>query len=465
MATLADERLRAVHLLRAGQTVSEVAKQLGHSEQWVRKWWRRYQSGDWAGLVERSRAPHRVPKRLSDEMRHKIVLARSELEAQAASGEGLKYVGGPAVRTKLKAQGCASLPSVASIERILQAADMTKSRCTAKKPEVIYPHIRPTDPQQLIQVDIVPHYLTGGTRVHCFNGIDVVSRCATGMALEDRRSQEASSFLVHTWQTLGIPDYTQVDNDSCFDGGHTHPSVLGHVVRFALAVGTELVFSPAYHPESNGCVERFHQEYNRHVWEDTYLSDLAVVKEQSDRFFSLYCTSGHHSALNSRTPQEVHGQSAYRLPKDYALQPGRLPFYEGRLHFIRQVLPDSTVSMLNIRWAVPNPEPFRGVWVTIDLCPSKATLSIYDAAPDTPSRRCLATYPFPVQEPILPRSEAAVGRPDSSLSQSPSQETESLQPALALHPETRPVVSIELLLRMLLGLARRTCRIADETMS
>jgi len=58
-----------------------------------------------------------------------------------------------------------------------------------------------------------------------------------------------------------VPDYTQLDNEGCFSGGFTHPGVLGKVLRLWLMVGTELVFSPLRHPESNGCVERFHQDY------------------------------------------------------------------------------------------------------------------------------------------------------------------------------------------------------------
>jgi transposase InsO family protein len=211
----------------------------------------------------------------------------------------------------------------------------------------------------LCQIDIVPHYLTGGARAPCFNAIDVVSRCATGTAYEERRAQEACAFAVQVWQTLGIPAYTQFDNDSCFDGGHTHPYVLSQVVRIALAVGTEAIFSPVQHPESNGYIERFHQEYNRHVWDDTYLADLAAVKRESEHFFPSYCASGHHRALHGRTPQEVHGQPTYRLPADFPLPTKRWPLYEGRIHFIRQVLADNTVLVLNVRWTVPNPEPLK----------------------------------------------------------------------------------------------------------
>jgi transposase InsO family protein len=464
MTSLVDERISAIHLLRAGQNVQGVALEFGRSERWVRKWWWRYKQAGWSGLTDRSRAPKCVSRRLSDGVQRQIILARSELEAQAASGTGLKYIGAPAIRTRLKAQGCQPLPSIASIERILQTAGMTKPRSTTAQAEVIYPHLQPTASQQLCQIDIVPHCLIGGTRVPCFNAIDVVSRCATGMAYDEHRAQEACAFTVHVWQTLGIPVYTQLDNDSCFDGGHTHPYVFGQVVRLALLVGTEALFSPVRHPESNGYVERFHQEYNRHVWDDTYLADLAAVNQESKRFFPLYCTSGHHSALNGRTPLEVHGQPVYRLLHDFTLPSGRMPLYEGRLHFMRQVLPDDTVSVLNVRWTVPNPEPLRGVWVTIDLRTAGATLSIYDAAPDASSRRCLATYPFPVKEPILPRPATTVGRPAASIGQPALAETAQPQPAPTPQAQVTPNPAIDLLLHALLSVARWTRRAAFGTM-
>jgi transposase-like protein len=57
MTSLADERMSAIHLLRAGQTVSEVAQQLGHSERWVRKWWQRSGPGSLNSPVPRTGGP------------------------------------------------------------------------------------------------------------------------------------------------------------------------------------------------------------------------------------------------------------------------------------------------------------------------------------------------------------------------------------------------------------------------
>jgi hypothetical protein len=83
---------------------------------------------------------------LSAEVRQQIILARSALEAQAAAGAGLKYIGASAVRTRLKTQSVQPLPSIASIERVLQAAGMTNPRRPAAQAEVVYPHLQPTAP-------------------------------------------------------------------------------------------------------------------------------------------------------------------------------------------------------------------------------------------------------------------------------------------------------------------------------
>ena len=406
MSELQAEREKAVHLCRLGHTSAEVATELGRSPQWVRKWWRQYQQAGWAGLAERSRAPHQHGRRLSPKIRKAVQRARSELEAEAARGVGLKYIGGRAIRTRLKKWKLKPLPSVRSIERILEAAEMTRPK--QSQPEIEYPRLQPSQAQQLCQVDHMPHYLQGGQKLYCFNAIDVVSRYPTGQVFTNRRATDACTFLIHLWQTVGIARYTQVDNEGCFSGGFTHQYILGQCVRLALLVGTELLFSPVRHPKSNGTVERFHQDYETHVFEGTYLADVEAVQAQADTFFELYRHSEHHSALNEQTPALVHQQSATPrlLPADFRRPEGKLPLYAGRLHFMRRVQPNGTVSVLNVEWSVPEPKPDQGVWVTVELSPEAASLTIYDAAPDQPTRTCLATYPFPLKEPVLARPQS-----------------------------------------------------------
>ncbi len=415
-AEMYEQRKTAIHLLRSGMSKSKVAQELGRSVSWVYKWQQRYEQEGWAGLHSRSRAPKHSPNRLPASVRQRVRESRSELEAEAAAREGLRYIGSPAVQTRLKKKEVSRIPSTASIERILRAAAMTRPRQSKEEKKIIYPRLHPTQAQQLYQVDIVPHFLRGGQAIACFNGIDVVSRYPTGQAYERRRSQEATQFLIQVWQEMGIPQYTQVDNEGCFSGGFTHPGVLGKVVRLALYVGTELVFSPVGHPESNGSVERFHQDYDQHVWEDTNLDNRAEVQAQAEPFFGDYRHSRHHSALRGASPAEVHHRITPRqLPPDFPLPTHQLPLTEGRIHFMRRVNPDHTVSVLNLIWSVPDAKPDQGVWVTLELNTSGATLRIYDAAPDALPRTCLIEHPFPLKQAVQPLRAKLLPQPANNL--------------------------------------------------
>jgi transposase len=403
-SNLYEERKTAIHLLRQGCSPKDVATELNRSVFWVYKWQRRFGQAGWAGLQGQSRAPHQHGRQFQPEVRQAIIQTRSELEAEATEGKGLKYIGAPAILARLDLKKVNPLPSLASIERVLQVAKMTKAKAKSTPEKINYPRLHPTQPHQLIPVDIVPHYLSGGQPIACFNGIDVISRYPTGQAFAHHRAEEAKGFLIYAWQEIGLAQYTQVDNEGCFSGGFSHKAVLGQVVRLALWVGTELIFSPTHHPESNGTVERFHQDYDLHVWHQTALQNLAEVNQHGTTFFTQYRHSHHHSALNGQTPAELHFQKTPpRLSPHFELPEGKLPLTEGQVHFIRRVSPKGTVSVLNLEWSVPDPDPLKGVWVTIQFTLTEATLRIYDAAPDVPTRACLATYPFPLAETVHPR--------------------------------------------------------------
>lgn len=410
---LFTERKIAVMQLRQGKTIEEVAHSLNRSTGWVSKWKHRFEQEGWHGLKNHSRRPKQSGRETAPTMKSAICQTRLELEAEAELGTGLKYRGGRAVRTRLKQKEVTPLPSIPTIERVLREAGLTKPQEKIARPSVTYPHLQVTEPHQLVQIDIVPHFLQGGQRVACFNSIDVASRYPTGRAYEQRRSQDAADFLIHTWQEIGIPAYTQVDNEGCFSGGATHPYVLGKVVRLALHVGTELTFSPCYHPESNGFIERFHQDYSRHVWQDTYLADLTAVNQQGEHFFSQYRQRQDHCRLAEQTPDQWHQrQSATLLAPDFQMPTKKMPLRAGRVHFMRRVSPDGTVRVLNVEWAVPHFNPLQGVWVTLELSPVAATLTIFDAAPDAAERKQLAAYPFPLKESVLPVPVTMASTPD-----------------------------------------------------
>ena len=401
-----SQRHSLVHLVRSSKTPEEAAQELGKCRSWAYKWWGRYQKDGWSGLKERPRAPKHQPNRLSEAVRQAICRVRSELEAEAQIPDKLSYIGAYAIHARLRKEKIVPLPGISTIEQVLREAGMTKPRTLKVEHEVVYPHLCPAAAHQLTQVDIVPHYLAGGTSIACFNGIDVVSRYPAGKQYDCKSAGEALDFLVHLWQELGISEYTQMDNEGCFSGGFTHPGVVGRATRLALLVGTQPAFSPFYHPESNGTVERFHQDYSDNVWEKVQLGNLLDVRRHSASFFPRYRHSQHHSALQGQSPAALHFATALRkLPANFKI-PEHLPITEGKVHFMRAVSADRKVSIANQHWDVALAHPAQGVWATLHITLKGARLRIYDAAPDAPARRCLAEHPFPLKEPVVPLNPA-----------------------------------------------------------
>jgi transposase InsO family protein len=396
------ERKTAIHLIRSGISANEVAVTLGRSPSWVYKWWDRHKERGWDGLHDQSRAPKNHPNELPKRVKQEIRKARSELEAEAKEPGKLVYIGAPAIKARLRKRMIRPLPSIGSIERELRNAGMTNPCEKEEPPKLKYPHLQPTRARYLVQVDIFPHYLPGGDSTACFNAIDVVSRYPAGMQSSTKRSKDAVQALLHVWRELGLPDYTQVDNESCFSGGFTHPYVLGKVLRLALLVGTELVFSPVYHPESNGTVERFHQDYDCNVWKKIELPDLKAVKDYSPIFYNAYRKSHHHSALKGKSPADIHlARPLHRLPTSFKA-PAKLPLTAGKVHFMRRVNQDRKVRILNVDWDISQANPDQGVWATLDIWPHTAKLHFFDAAPDAIRRRLLASHPFPIKDPVVP---------------------------------------------------------------
>ena len=397
-----EDRKSLIHLLNSGKKPREAARELERSPSWAYKWKKRFEMEGWAGLQSHSRAPKHVPRRISAQMYQEILRMRSELEAEAENKDSLGYIGADAIYGRLHTRGITPLPAVSTIERLLRQAGKTRPRLPQTEKEVLYPHLQPTAPHQLTQVDIVPHYLTGGQSIACFNSIDVVSRYPAGKQYANKRSGEALDFILHTWRELGLSEYLQMDNESCFSGGYKHPGVIGKIVRLALYVGVQPVFSPFYHPESNAFVERFHQDYSDFVWKKEHLENLAAVRQRSALFFPNYRSSHHHSALDGYSPLEIHcAVPARKLLLDFSL-PNPLPITAGQMHFLRAVDEKRSVLILNKVWSAGIGVPDQGVWATLSLRPGGATFHIYDAAPDAQRRRCLAEHPFPLKEPVVP---------------------------------------------------------------
>jgi hypothetical protein len=71
--------------------------------------------------------------------------------------------------------------------------------------------------------------------------------------------------------------------------------------------------------------------------------------------------------LIDTTPQQAQGrETLHRLTAQQVLHlPDPLPITAGRIHFIRQVQPDGTITLLNESWKVSKRLAGKYVWATI----------------------------------------------------------------------------------------------------
>jgi len=124
---LYEQRKTAIHLIRSGLSKHEVASRLHRSHGWVYTWWSRYNKNkDFTDLRSHSKAPKHIPRKIGEEIRREIKIARSELEAEKSEGKTKVYIGVESVRERLKTKGLRKIPSTKSIERILKESGMRK---------------------------------------------------------------------------------------------------------------------------------------------------------------------------------------------------------------------------------------------------------------------------------------------------------------------------------------------------
>src|SRR5512147_669663 len=122
------DRQQAIRLRLAGDTVPLICQILHRSEAWVQKWWHRYLAAGGDGLYDLTRAPHHVVNRTPAHIERAILAIRRRLAARATSQTRYALLGAPTIAQELKTLGFTPVPTLRTIERVLQRAHLTSPR-------------------------------------------------------------------------------------------------------------------------------------------------------------------------------------------------------------------------------------------------------------------------------------------------------------------------------------------------
>ncbi|GAA1311927.1 integrase core domain-containing protein [Pseudonocardia xinjiangensis] len=197
------------------------------------------------------------------------------------------------------------MPAVSTIWRIPSARGFVTPQ-PHKRPRSSWQRFAADAPNERWQLDITHYRLSDGTDVEVLNIIDDHSRLA--VASTCRRiftAGDLNTAFTATTSTYGDPASLLSDNGAVFTGtprrgGRVALEITCH------ARGIRFTHSRAYHPQTCGKVERFHQTLKK--WLDRQARPVSVnrLQAQLDEFRDYYNTVRPHRALNRRTPGQAY---------------------------------------------------------------------------------------------------------------------------------------------------------------
>lgn len=342
MANEEELRQQAVSLHSQGVKVTEIARRIGRSRQWVHTWINRHAEGSEHWSKSRSRAPHHTANKLSQTMENLVVESRLRLEAAPYMESGAY-----AIWHDLSSRGVTP-PSVATINRILRAHGLSRKKVPYQKSGLEYPEI----PQSTHLMDLVgPRYIRGGSRFYLLTIISNDTRHAGVYPMLSKRAVDITRGVTSFWKAYTIPDFLQLDNELSFKGSNRHPRGLGLLMRTAMQLNVIPRFIPVGEPWRNGVIERFNQKVERTLLIQPH-RDFDDLLCHAREFMETHNSSHHYSPFGQKTPDQLDYELGIPMvPLNHDYEVDERPRLDSdnlnEIHFIRLVRSDLTINVLN----------------------------------------------------------------------------------------------------------------------
>jgi putative transposase len=353
-------RRQALRLRLQGVSHKIILEKVQRSRAWLSKWQKRFDQQGASGLRTRSRRPHHIPRACLPRIVRLIERTRRRLVKQKVGLRGAR-----AIRRELCKVLGKQTPSLTTINRVLRRRNLVAT--PGADSSAYFPKPLTTIDGILHALDWTCRYLEDGTKVYAFHTLNLRTRACTQTIAADKSYETVRAHCFQTWKTLGIPQCLQLDNDAAFCGGYKAPRIFGQFVRLCLYLGIELIFLPIAEPECNGEVEELNGLWGHTFWERRRFASFGRVCRASPAFVHWYMTDYVPPVLVEATPQQAQRREPqHRLTATQRkCLPNPLPITAGRLHFIRKVKPDGTITLLNETWKVSQRLAGHYIWATL----------------------------------------------------------------------------------------------------
>lgn len=301
-----DLRIELIGDWKEGESITALAEEYGVSRKTVYKWILRHTEEGAAGLVDRSRAPHHSPQKLSAETIERIVEVRHRwgwgprklvLKLKEGSADG-------------KAPAAAS--TVAELLRHKGLSHARKRRVrTPPYSEAFAPVAKSNETWC---ADFKGWFRTGdGTRCDPLTITDAHSRfllCCQIAAKTDRLHVEA--LFDAAFREYGMPRVIHTDNGAPF--ASRAPGGLSRLSMRWIRLGIVAQRSRLASPQDNGRHERMHRTL-KHDTLRPPARDPRRQQEAFDHFQQIFNGERPHEALDYRTPASCYSRSTREFPR------------------------------------------------------------------------------------------------------------------------------------------------------
>jgi len=399
-----QERIDAVNRYQRGERPSKICKSLDRSRSWLQKWVERYNSSNkrsekkW--FKEKSRAPKNVHRKTDSEIEQLVITVRKSLLKGTTEDTKYRCIGAVEIQFHMHELGYSEedTPSPSTIKRIIKRNGLVVQkrkkyiRCKSKKR---YTLLNPTKANEVHQMDFVgPRHIKGYGRISSLNLIDVVSSKAHIQQYAGQTMDNVIEFLLGYWTENAISNYLQMDNGASFIGDVIHPRHFSRVVRLCLHLGVEPVFIAPRKPWMNGSIEGFNGDFGEKLWEREQFRDLEHIRGEAKIFLMRH--NNRQDWKYRKTDPEAVPQR--RVPGDFEINANNLPITEGKVHFIRQVKENGTISVLNEDFDVGESLVHEYVWATIDT--KQEQLMIYYREKNEEEAGLIKIYEYKIGENV-----------------------------------------------------------------
>ena len=348
-----------VAAVRCGQTQRAVARRfgvgLGHLQYWLaRTHGQKLAQVDWA---DPSHAPQRHGRQTHLSVQRRVLALRQELR----QGD-LGFVGAQAIQDALRAgRSKTQWPSLRTIGRILKAHgaldDVRRVRRAAPPAGWYLPDVA-AGKAELDAFDVIEDLpLEAGPRLDVLTTRALWGSVCGAWVSAALRARWLCERLETHWRQHGCPAYAQFDNDSRFQGTHTHPDVLGQIIRFCLSLGVTPIFAPPREHGPQNLNESFNHLWQQKVWHRFHHASAAAFQATSDRFVEAY--------QERRAVRDDQSPPRRPLPKRWPLDLQARP--QGTVIYLRRTDERGAIRVLGHRWEVDALWSHRLVRAEVDL--------------------------------------------------------------------------------------------------